>query len=138
MVVSERIRAIARQISYASLADIGTDHAYIPLYAMAAGKIKRAIACDINPEPLCRAKANIELSGLCGIETRLGSGLKTLSPGEADTCVIAGMGGFLTVSILSESLNIVNGLKQLILQPQSVIPDVRKFVHSINFMIAYC
>lgn len=83
------------------LADVGTDHAYIPIYLMQNGVIPQAVAMDINQGPLLRATENIRRYGLTGrIETRLSDGLEKLQAGEADTILIAGMGGLLMVRIL--------------------------------------
>ena len=83
------------------LADVGTDHAYVPIALMQEGKIKGAIAMDINEGPLARAKEHIAAAGLesC-IQTRLSDGVSELTPGEADSVLIAGMGGEMVIQIL--------------------------------------
>lgn len=94
MQISERLRAVAGMVSPGCrLADVGTDHAYIPIYLMQNGVIPQAVAMDINQGPLLRATENIRRYGLTGrIETRLSDGLEKLQAGEADTILIAGMG----------------------------------------------
>ena len=103
MILSPRLLKIAKCIDCDTLADIGTDHGYIPIFAMNNGLCKKAIACDINKGPLLSAKENIELYNLSDkIETRLSNGLLSLSPMEADTIVIAVMGGLLIRDILTD------------------------------------
>ena len=86
----------------AVLADIGTDHAYLPVWLCKSGKIPKAIAADIGQGPLQSAGESIaRYQAQDRIETRLSDGLAAFSPGEADTIVIAGMGGELIARILS-------------------------------------
>ncbi len=94
------------------LADVGTDHAYIPIYLMQNGVIPQAVAMDINQGPLLRATENIRRYGLTGrIETRLSDGLEKLQAGEADTILIAGMGGLLMVRILENGQGVLAGCR---------------------------
>lgn len=117
-----------------ALADIGTDHAYIPIWLVSRGTISRAVAMDVNEGPLNRAKENIRQNGLeKKIETRISDGFSALLPGEADTAVIAGMGGGLMIRILRDGRKIVNSLKECILQPQSEIEKVRTFLLEEGF-----
>lgn len=83
MQISERLRAVAGMVSPGCrLADVGTDHAYIPIYLMQNGVIPQAVAMDINQGPLLRATENIRRYGLTGrIETRLSDGLEKLQAG---------------------------------------------------------
>lgn len=128
--LSKRLLTVASMVEKDSVvADIGTDHAYIPIYLVEQGICKKAIAMDVNPGPLERAKEHISASGLLEqISTRLSDGLKELSEEEADTYVIAGMGGPLMVSILSHRMDLIKKGKTLILQPQSEIGEVREFL----------
>ena len=85
----------------AKLADIGTDHAYLPLWLCLSGKCPSAIAADINPEPLSRGEAAIKNANAENlVKTRLSNGLEKIASGEADDVVIAGMGGELISTIL--------------------------------------
>ena len=116
------------------LADIGTDHAYIPIWLAENGRIRGAVAMDVNRGPLERAEENIREHGLEDrILTRLSDGFAALEPGEADCAVIAGMGGGLTVRILKEGMGLVRTLKECILQPQSEIEKVRAFLLEEGF-----
>lgn len=136
MNISNRIKNIVDAIQYETLADIGTDHGYIPIYACKLLKVKMAIACDINKGPLQNAKLNISVYNMHKqIETRLGSGLTPLQKGEVQTVTIAGMGGDLIIDILKASTDILPSLSQIIVQPQSSVSKVRKYMHSIGFKI---
>ena len=98
------------------LADIGTDHGYLPIALCQSGKIPSALACDINPLPLRSAEENIARFGLSKkIQTRLSDGLKEVSPDEADDVVIAGMGGELIRDILTAAPWVKDGEKHLVL-----------------------
>ena len=102
------------------LADIGTDHAYLPIALCAGGKCPSAIACDINPLPLQSARENIARYGLSDrIATRLGDGLSPVKEDEADDVVIAGMGGELIAQIIAACGWTRNCEKRLILQPMT-------------------
>lgn len=104
----------------AKLADIGTDHAYLPVWLCRIGRCPSAVAADINPEPLKRGQSTIIESGMSGrIETRLSDGLKEIKPDEADDIVIAGMGGELIAKILSECSFATDNTKHFILQPMT-------------------
>lgn len=106
--------------SGAKLADIGTDHAYLPVWLCRIGRCPCAIAADINPEPLKRGQSTIIESGMSGrIETRLSNGLKEIKSDEADDIVIAGMGGELIAKILSECSFATDSSKHFILQPMT-------------------
>lgn len=118
------------------LADIGTDHAYLPIALCLEGQIPSALACDINPLPLRTAADNIARYGLGDrIATRLSDGLDAVQPDEADDVVIAGMGGELMVSILSRAPWIKNGDKRLILQPMTHHEDLIGWLYDNGFII---
>lgn len=118
-------------------ADIGTDHAYIPIVLVNQGTASRAIASDIKKGPLMRADENIRHNGLSDrIETRLGAGLKTLAAGEAEVVIIAGMGGILIADILEESRKIVDSAKLLILQPMTAVPELREYLSGNGYEIS--
>ncbi len=119
-----------------TVADIGTDHGYVASYLVKEKKYKKAIATDVNEGPIKRAKKNIDALKLSDkIETRLGDGLDVLVDGEADTVVIAGMGGMLICKMLSEAAEKLTKIDNLILQPQSDIEEVRRHVHKLGFKI---
>lgn len=116
------------------LADVGTDHGYIPIYLLLQKKIKSAIAMDINKGPLQRAKEHISLYELGDyIETRLSDGVAALQSGEVDSILIAGMGGGLVMHILEEGKEVCKQAKELILQPQSEIDHVRAYLRKEGY-----
>ena len=137
MELSKRLKAVAELVTPGMrLADVGTDHGYIPIYLTEAGVIPSAIAMDINKGPLERAKEHIREHGLEGkIQTRLSDGLKNLQMNEADCMIAAGMGGGLVIRILSEERDTAGSLKELILQPQSAIDIVRKYLTEEGYRI---
>ncbi len=137
MQLSKRMKAVAELVTEGNrLADIGCDHAHVSIYLVKNGKIPSAIAMDINKGPIERARENICRYGLLErIETRISDGAKKLKRGEADTILISGMGGGLMVKILSESKETVQSVKELVLQPQSELGNVRHFVHELGFSI---
>ena len=102
------------------LADIGTDHAYLPVYLCQNGVISSAIAADINPDPLKSGRKTIADAGLSDmIQTRLSDGLSEISPDEADDIVIAGMGGELIAKIIGDCEYSRDSEKRFILQPMT-------------------
>ena len=130
MELSKRLQAVADLVTaHYKLADIGTDHAYIPIYLTQQKKITEAVALDVNEGPLQRAEEHIRENGLeAEIETRLSNGFQALQPGEVQSAVIAGMGGGLVIRILTEGEKVVRKLEECILQPQSEIEKVRAFL----------
>ena len=135
--LSKRLKALANMVTDGNrLADIGTDHGYIPIYLCQTGKIPSALAMDIGKGPLQQAQTHIAEHGLSEqIKTRLSDGMAALQFGEADTILIAGMGGGLVMKILSEGAEKLTGKEELILQPQPEIALVREFLRVRNFQI---
>lgn len=128
--ISNRLMTAAALVTQGyTLADVGTDHGYIPIYLLQQKKIPAAIAMDINEGPLERAKEHIALYGLQAyIQTRLSDGVAALKPGEVEAVLIAGMGGGLIMHILKDGEKVCQSAKELILQPQSEIERVREFL----------
>ncbi len=117
------------------MADIGTDHGYLPVELVRSGKVMRAVACDISLPSLKKAEKNILYSGLSSkIETRLGNGLEKIGRGEAGCIVIAGMGGNLIAQILKAAYDKLND-EQIILQPMTSVPDMRRELIDSGFCI---
>ncbi len=135
--LSKRLKLVASFVEPGALvADVGTDHGYVPIWLVQEGVAAGGIAMDVNQGPLERAKAHIAACGLSGrIQVRLGDGLSALSGEEADTVIIAGMGGPLIVRILTEGLETARRMKRLILSPQSEIWSVRAFLERNGFVI---
>lgn len=131
------MKAVASMVTPGGvLADVGTDHGYVPISLVQRKKIQKAIAMDVNRGPLQRAKEHIvEYQLEEYIETRLSDGVQKLGVGEVDSILIAGMGGELVMHIISEGMEVCRSVKELILQPQSELGKVRKFLRENNFEI---
>ena len=120
----------------ARFADIGTDHAYLPIYLLNSGAIKCAIAADINQGPLDKADENIskyEMSS--SIKTVLCDGLSAIPADEVDDIAIFGMGGELIVKIIDESPWTKSAQKRLILQPMTHPEKLRKYLAENGYKI---
>ena len=128
--LSKRLQAVADLGKFGdTMADIGTDHGYIPIYLIQSKRISHAVAMDIGKGPLLRAQEHIAKYQLGAyIETRLSDGAKELCCGEVSSVVIAGMGGVLMQKILRDSEEVFRGVKEIILQPQSEIEQTRRFL----------
>lgn len=137
MQLSERLQAVVNLITKgAKVADIGCDHAYLSIYMIENNLASKVIAMDVNKGPLERARENIKRSHYENqIETRLSNGLQALEPGEVDTLLIAGMGGALMQRILTGKKQVLEHVKELVLQPQSEIRELRIFLEELNFEI---
>ncbi len=105
MELSKRLKAVAGLVTEgASVADIGTDHGYVPIWLIQSGRATKVIAMDVNEGPLERARGHIRSKRLENvIFTRKSDGLQALHVGEADTMIAAGMGGGLVIRILENS-----------------------------------
>ena len=136
MELSSRLKIIASFVSEGMcVADIGTDHGYIPIYLTSEGMTDKAYAMDVNRGPLERASENIRKEGLNGkIRCILSDGMEKL-PMDADSAVIAGMGGDLMEQILMRGEDRLFRLSELVLSPQSHGEKVRRFLHSHGFAI---
>ena len=128
--ISNRLLKCAEMVnSGAKIADIGTDHAYIPIYLALNGKISYALACDISPGPLNNAKNNIEKYKFDKIiKTRLSDGLESIEENEADEIIIAGMGGNTIIKILQDCKWKNKKEKKFILQPVQHEDDLRLYL----------
>lgn len=131
------MNAVANMVTPGNvLADIGTDHGYVPIALVQQGKIQKAIAMDINKGPLQRAREHIAMCQVGDyIETRLSDGVEALEMGEADSILIAGMGGDLVIHILNAGIDICRQAKEIILQPQSELARVRQYLREHLFQI---
>ena len=118
------------------LADIGTDHGYLPIALCESGRIPSAVACDINPLPLNAARENIARRALNErIVTREGDGLAPVCADEADDIVIAGMGGELIAAILSRCPWVKDAGKHLILQPMTRHEALIRWLYDNGFAV---
>lgn len=137
MNISDRLTRVANMMDRCkTMADIGTDHGYIPIFLLKNNICERAIASDINKGPVQKAVTNIKYYGLeSKIQCRQGPGLSTLKPGEVQSAVIAGMGGHLIISILEEEAIIAHKLKSIILQPVQHSKVLRKYLYENGYKI---
>lgn len=131
----EQVMAMAEPCR--TVADIGCDHGYVAMELVRRGIAERAIAMDVRQGPLSRAQENIRKEQLEDrIECRLSDGLEGLEVGEADGIVIAGMGGPLMVKLLSAGREKLTAVRTMVLQPQSELPEVRRYLHKNGWRIA--
>ncbi|MBR5319156.1 MAG: SAM-dependent methyltransferase [Peptococcaceae bacterium] len=125
--LSQRLQAIADMVPQgSSVADVGTDHGFLPCYLAQNRQAEKVIACDINAQPLALAQKNVTDYNVADIvSTRLGNGLSVIEPGEIDVVTIAGMGGALMLEILDAASDVVDRLQRIILQPNVGMEAVR-------------
>lgn len=135
--LSPRLRTVAGFVSQgASFADVGTDHAYLPVWLILQGVISRALVSDLRSGPLDRARQTASYYGVSDKLTfRLCDGLSGISAEEADTIVIAGMGGETIAEILSAALWAGRGEHRFLLQPMTAHPELRAWLTSHGFTI---
>lgn len=135
--LSPRLRVIANcVVDTKTMADIGTDHGYLPVTLVGSNHISTAIASDTNKKPLEKAKKIINHYQLeKRIETRLGSGLSVLKPEEVESIVIAGMGGLLIRDLLEADLEVGKSVRKMILQPMNNQAVLRKYLETHGFRI---
>ncbi len=136
-ILTPRLQQIADKIQpCACVADIGTDHAYLPVFLCMTQKAEKAIASDIRKGPIARAEATILRYGMQRqVETRLGGGADTLQVGEADCIVIAGMGGLMIAEILKENPAIFAQAGQILLQPMTAVFELRTYLFEHGYTI---
>jgi tRNA (adenine22-N1)-methyltransferase len=119
-----------------TVADIGTDHGFVPVKLIAEGRCDRVIATDLNRGPYEIASKFVEEKGLLNqIEVRLGNGLDPVNLKEVDTIIVAGMGGLLIKKIIEDGLKDISYHHTLILQPMNASDKLRKFLFNKNFRI---
>jgi len=137
MELSIRLKTIVNMIEKCDSAiDVGTDHGYVPIYLVQNGIIKSGIASDINRGPVEKAQNNVNLNKVGEqISCRLGSGLSTVSVGEAQIAIVAGMGGNLIRDILEADLAVVKGFKYMILQPVQNAEVLREYLYITGYDI---
>ena len=138
--LSCRLQAIAALIPRdCRVADIGTDHGYLPVWLLQNGAAQRVIACDVRPGPLEHARRSAAQYGLDRDDRllfRLGDGLDCVAPEEVDTIVIAGMGGETIQSILEAAPWTNDAAYQLLLQPMTKAEVLRRFLAKQGYTIA--
>ncbi|UXZ09022.1 SAM-dependent methyltransferase [Clostridium perfringens] len=138
MELSKRLKRIAEHVDKCeSVADIGTDHGYIPIYLVKEGICEKAIASDINKGPIEKAKVNVAFEGVSNkIKCLLGPGLNPLKVGgEVNGVILAGMGGNLTRDILLADMEKVKKYDFIILQPAQNPEVLREFLYKNDYEI---
>ena len=135
--ISDRLRIVAHMCDKgAVVADIGTDHGYLPIYLVQEGIARSAIAMDLRKGPLEKAKKHICDNCLEDrIQTRLSDGLEKLSKNEADIITICGMGGRLIADIVTKGKDVITQNTILVVSPQSEVGEFRHFLVSQGFEI---
>jgi tRNA (adenine22-N1)-methyltransferase len=137
MILSDRLKHISDLITdVESVVDVGTDHAYIPIYLVKNQSVSAAVASDINKGPVEKAKNNVKSYNLSDkISCRLGGGLTTVIPKEVEAAIIAGMGGNLIRDIIEDSLEVFKKLKYAVLQPVQNPEVLREYIYKSGFTI---
>lgn len=135
--LDKRLSMVASMVRRGSrIADIGTDHAYLPVYLVQSGVCPSGIAADIRSGPLEAARRTVTEEGLTeNIALRLGDGLAPVSAEEADDIAIAGMGGETIVEILSAADWVKDARLRLILQPMTRAEELRRWLLTNGFAI---
>lgn len=134
--LSNRLQAIFDLVpTSAKVCDVGTDHAYLPIALSKSQKAKTIIACDVNESPLKKARENLDKAKVKNVDLRLSDGLSKVSENEADTVIIAGMGGDVICHILSSCPWIKNEKVLLLLQPMTSAELLRSFLTDNLFEI---
>lgn len=130
MNIGVRLEAIGRLVPQGcSLVDVGTDHAYLPVWLLHQGRIVNAIAGDIAEGPCRAARNTVAMYGVKDkVEVRLGSGLQVVKPGEVECAAIAGMGASTMIDIFEESPAVIMSLKQMVLQPMAGAASLRRWL----------
>ena len=137
MAISYRLKYIADLVTPGYIvADIGTDHGYVPLYLLKEGRIPYAIGVDLSRGSLQKARENAVRFRLSEkMDLRPGDGLSPVRPGEAQSIIICGMGGILMRRILEEGRDTALGARELILSPHRNPELIRAFLLENGFCV---
>ena len=137
--LSERMLMAAKMVRKgSSVADIGTDHAYLPAYLILNGISPKALACDVRKGPLENAKKTVENYSIEEkVTLRLSDGFDEIEPFEADDFIMCGMGGTLMEQLVSRTYWLKDKSKRIIVQPQSHAEDIRRFFVENGFEILF-
>ncbi|MGV2875138.1 tRNA (adenine(22)-N(1))-methyltransferase TrmK [Macrococcus capreoli] len=134
--LNQRLKTVAQYIQHTSLADIGSDHAYLPLYALEKGLIQRAIAGEVVKGPFDAAVQNVaKYNAQHAIDVRLGNGLEVIERGEVDVITICGMGGPLIAEIITSGKDKLQNYPRLILQSNIHSEAVRSALVTLGYEI---
>lgn len=134
--LSKRMQAVADMVMEKKVVDIGCDHAFVSIYLAQKPGVEAVIAMDVKKGPVDIARANVASHNLTHkIDVRMSNGFDALKEGEAQTAVIAGMGGYLMIDILKAGYKHLDDGIKLVLQPQSDIDVVRKYLTMVGYDI---
>ncbi|GAA3403825.1 tRNA (adenine(22)-N(1))-methyltransferase TrmK [Paenibacillus hodogayensis] len=135
--LSKRLQTIADYVPAGSrLADIGSDHALLPVYLAEQGRVSFAVAGEINDGPLEAARRQVKESGLGAVvHPRQGDGLAVIDPDEVDVVTVAGMGGTLIAAILEQGQSKLGSVKRLVLQPNVAEDQVRRWLAAHDWLL---
>ena len=134
--LSNRLLTIAKLVQKGSrVADIGTDHGYLPIYLSQNGICEYVFACDINEKPLESARRNIDAANIKNICLRLSDGLNEIRPNEIDTAIIAGIGGEVIAGIIKRCEWLKCDRYTLILQPTTSPEKLREGLTALGFTV---
>ena len=137
--LSGRLAAMASFVSAGeSVADIGADHGYLPIYLVREGISPFAILTDVQEGPLEKTRISVEKAlGSRGVSLRLGDGLSVLDEAEVDVVVIAGMGGETIISILEADPEKTKSFMKYILQPRTKVNELQKWLIKESWNIIF-
>ncbi len=134
--LSKRLKLIASFVNEgSSVCDVGTDHGYLPAFLYQSGKCKSVCATDINQKPLESAKSNLERLGINGVKLILCDGLAKVTRNDADTIIIAGMGGEVISGIIDRADFLRDSTVSLVLQPTTAAKELRLFLAKSGFAV---
>ena len=134
--LTDRLQIIADRLAMCeTMADIGTDHGFLPVYMLQSGRSSKTIAADISAASLDKASQLCQRLNIKDCDLRVGDGLKVLDVGEAEGIAIAGMGGNLMVNILEASIDVASSVKRLVMQPRTDSDELRRWLLSHDFSI---
>lgn len=135
--LSRRLQTLAGWVPEgARFADIGTDHALLPVYLAGSGRIRYAVAGDVNPGPVEAARRQVAEANLSDrVSVRHGDGFTVIAAGEVDTACLAGMGGSLMVRLLEAAGERLDGVTTLVLSPHVAEDAVRRWLVRNRFVL---
>ncbi|MBR5059706.1 MAG: SAM-dependent methyltransferase [Clostridia bacterium] len=137
--LSKRLECAARMaLSGNVIADVGCDHGLLPIKLVSEGRFSKAVLSDLREEPLKRAASNIKRyasDNADAFSLRLGSGLSTLAPGEADVVAVTGLSGLTIAEILRGSPSVARKVSLFVLQPNTLHRELRVFLLTNGYEI---
>ncbi|MCC0648208.1 class I SAM-dependent methyltransferase [Clostridioides sp. ZZV15-6598] len=137
MKLTDRLLKIASLVSDGKkIADVGTDHGYIPVYLLKEERVPFAVLADVNKGPLDNARKEVIQNNLLEkVDLRLGSGIEVLEIGEVEEVIIAGMGGILISELLEAKKEVAHSIEKLILQPMQAQEELRRYLLNNGYEI---